>query len=56
MRAIVDTNASKGLVLNWRLQSLANAAKQKIGPLHVFSGVFSESIMVMVDMCTWWSS
>ena len=39
MRAINDTNAPKRLVLNWRLQRLANTAKQKIGPLLEFSRV-----------------
>ena len=39
MRAIHDINAPKELDLSWRLQSLANMAKQKIGPLLGFSGV-----------------
>ena len=42
MRAINDTNAPKRLVLIWRLQSLANTAKQKIRPLLEFSGVFQK--------------
>ena len=41
MRAINDINAPKGLDLSWRLQSLANMTKQKIGPLLGFSRVLS---------------
>ena len=44
MRAINDINAPTGLDLNWRLQSLANMAKQKIGPLLGFSGVFQKPV------------
>ena len=42
MRAINDINAPKGLDLSWRLQSLANMAKQRIGPLLGFSRVLSD--------------
>ena len=44
MRAINDINALKGLDLSWRLQSLANMAKQKIRPLLGFSRVFIRPI------------
>ena len=48
MRAINDINAPKGLDLSWRLQSLANMAKQKIGPLLGFSGVLIQSLYIYV--------
>ena len=49
MRAINDINAPKGLDLSWRLQSLANMAKQKIRPLLGFSRVLVLPITSIVN-------
>ena len=53
MRAIDEINAPKGLDLSWRLQSLANMAKQKIGPLLGFSRVFVKFMSVASAGVTW---